>query len=133
MLERAGIVARAPDPTGDRRTSWWTVARRGLTWSVEDFADSPGDALLAREAQRQGIRMQIDRLQRWHRRRGDPAVADYDASNTEATAWATPDELRDLSARVLQALRDWQASIDEDDGQERTPVFFFAHAFPTEP
>ena len=133
MLERAGIVERAADPTGDRRTSWWTVARRGLTWSVEDFVDSPADALLAREAQRQGIRMQIDRLQRWHRRRGEPAVAAYDASNTETTAWATPEELRDLSARVLDVVRDWQASIDEGDGQARTPVFFFAHAFPTEP
>lgn len=133
MLERAGVVERAADPSGDRRTSWWRIARRGLTWSVDDFADSPAAALLAREAQRQGIRMQIDRLQRWHRRRGDPAVANYDASNTETTAWATPAELHDLSTRVLRAVRDWQASIDEDDGQERLPVFFFAHAFPTEP
>lgn len=133
MLERAGIVERVPEASGDRRTSWWKVARRGLTWSADDYADSPADALLAREAQRQGIRMQIERLQRWHRRRGDPAVAAYDASNTESTAWATPEELRDLSARVLRAVRDWQSSIDEDDGQERTPVFFFAHAFPTEP
>ena len=77
--------------------------------------------------------MQIGRLQRWHRRRGEPAVAAYDASDTETTAWATPEELRDLSARVLQAVQDWQRSIDADDGQERTPVFFFAHAFPTEP
>ncbi|WP_223586506.1 helix-turn-helix domain-containing protein [Microbacterium sp. OVT16B] len=133
MLERAGVVERADDPTGDRRTSWWKLARRGLTWSADDFADSPADALLAREAQRQGIRMQIERLQRWHRRHGDPAMAAYDGSNTETTAWASPDELRDLSARLLTTLREWQESIDLDDGQERTPVFFFAHAFPTEP
>ena len=133
MLERAGIVERATDPTGDRRTSWWAIARRGLTWSVEDYADSPADALLAREAQRQGIRMQIERLQRWQRRRSDPELAAYDASNTETTAWASPDELRDLSNRILQTLRDWQADIDLNDGQERTPVFVFAHAFPTEP
>lgn len=133
MLERAGIVERAEDPTGDRRTSWWALARRGLSWSVEDFADSPADALLAREAQRQGIRMQIERLQRWHRRRGDPAVAAYDASNTETTAWASPDELRDLSDRVVALIREWQSSIDLGDGQQRMPVFFFAHAFPTEP
>lgn len=133
MLERAGIVERAEDPAGDRRTSWWRVARRGLTWSADDFADAPADALLAREAQRQGIRMQIDRLQRWHRRRDDPMFAEYEASNTETIAWASPDELRDLSARVLAALREWQESIDPTDGRSRTPVFFFAHAFPTEP
>ena len=133
MLERAGVVERAEDPNGDRRTSWWRLARRGMTWSVEDFADSPADALLAREAQRQSIRMQIDRLQRWHRRNGDPAYAEYDGSNTEWTAWASPDELRDLSDRVVTALREWQASIELEDGQERRPIFFFAHAFPTEP
>ena len=133
MLERAGLVERDDDPTGDRRTSWWRLARRGLTWSASDFADSPADALLAREAQRQSIRMQIERLQRWQRRHDDPAFSAYDASNTEWTAWASPDELRDLSDRVLTALRDWQASIDPDDGQVRTPVFFFAHAFPTVP
>lgn len=133
MLERAGVVERAPDPSGDKRTSWWTLARRGLTWSADDYLDSPADALLAREAQRQGIRMQIDRLQRWHRRSNDPAYAEYAGSNTETTAWASPDELRDLSARIVQTLREWQDGIDFDDGQERTPVFFFAHAFPTEP
>lgn len=133
MLERAGLVQREADPTGDRRTSWWRIARRGLTWSVDDFSDSPADAMLAREAQRQGIRMQVERLQRWQRRHDDPAFAEYDASNTETMAWATPDELRDLSARVLAALTAWRDSVDLDDGQERTPVFFFAHAFPTAP
>ena len=132
MLERAGIVERDDDPTGDRRTSWWMLARRGMTWSVADFADSPADALLAREAQRQGIRLQIERLQQWHRRGQDPKYAAYDASSIDTTAWATPDELRDLSARLVALVRDWQASIDPDDGQSRTPVFFFAHAFPTE-
>ncbi|MBO0979472.1 helix-turn-helix domain-containing protein [Microbacterium sp. SD291] len=133
MLERAGLVERVEDPHGDRRTSWWKLARRGITWSADDFADSPADALLAREAQRQGIRMQIDRLQRWHRHHGDPAYSAYDASNTEWTAWASPDELRELSERIVTTLREWQASIDLEDGRERTPVFFFAHAFPTEP
>ena len=133
MLERAAVVERVADPSGDRRTSWWAVARRGLTWSTDDYADSPADALLAREAQRQGIRMQIERLQRWHRRRQEPNHAGYDGSNTETTAWASPDELRDLSARILDTIRSWQDSIDLDDGQERTPIFVFAHAFPTEP
>jgi DNA-binding transcriptional ArsR family regulator len=133
MLERAGIVERAPDPSGDRRTSWWTLAKRGLTWSVDDFADSPADALLAREAQRQGIRMQIERLQRWHRHHDDPTYDGYDGSNSEITAWASPEELRDLSARLLQTMRAWQETIDTDDGQRRVPVFAFAHVFPTEP
>ncbi|AZH78394.1 transcriptional regulator [Microbacterium sp. Y-01] len=133
MLERAGVVERAADPSGDRRTSWWALARRGFTWSVDDYLDTPADALLAREAQRQGIRMQIERLQRWHRHRDDPAYVGYDGSNTETTAWASPDELRDLSERLLHTMREWREAIDLDDGTERRPVFAFAHAFPTEP
>ena len=133
MLERAGIVERVEDPTGDKRTSWWRVARRGLTWSADDFADSPADALLAREAQRQGIRLQFERLQRWHRHRHDADYADYDGYSTDSTAWASPAELQDLSMRLLATIRDWQESIDVRDGQDRTPVFLFAHAFPSEP
>lgn len=133
MLERAGVVERAPDPTGDKRTSWWKVARRGLSWSTDDYADSPADALLAREAQRQGIRTQFERLQRWHRSRNDPAYADYDGYSTDTTAWASPRELQDLSTRLLATMKDWQDSIDLDDGTARTPIFFFSHAFPTVP
>ncbi len=131
MLERAGVVERAADPTGDKRTSWWGVARRGLSWSTDDFAGSPADALLAREAQRQGIRLQFERLQRWHRNRNEPAYAAYDGYSTDSTAWASPDELQDLGARLVETMREWQDSLDLDDGKERTPVFLFAHAFPT--
>ena len=49
MLERAGVVERADDPAGDKRTSWWQLARQGFSWSSDDF-DSPADALMAREA-----------------------------------------------------------------------------------
>jgi DNA-binding transcriptional ArsR family regulator len=133
MLERAGVVERAEDPRGDRRTSWWRLARRSMTWSAEDFADSPADALLAREAERQGIRMQMERLQRWRRHRGDPAYAEYEAFNTETTTWASAAEIKDLSDRLRQTLSEWQASIDDTDGQPRVPVFFFSHIFPTEP
>lgn len=133
MLERASVVERAEDPTGDRRTSWWRLARRGMTWSAEDYADSPADALLAREAERQGIRMQIERLQRWRRRHTDPVATEYDAFNTEVTAWASPEELRDLSERLRQTLSEWRETVDPADGTPRVPVFFFAHAFPTEP
>lgn len=133
MLERAGVVERAPDPRGDRRTSWWKLARTGFTWSAEDFPDSPADALLAREAERTGLRQQIERLQRWYRRGRNGELADYDGFNTESLSWATPDELADLSARVRSTVERWREDIDREDGQSRTPVFFFARAFPTEP
>ncbi|MGL3150857.1 helix-turn-helix domain-containing protein [Microbacterium sp. A82] len=133
MLERAGVVERATDPHGDKRTSWWKVARSGFTWSTDDFEDSPADALLAREAERTGIRQQIERLQRWYKRRQRAELKDYDAFNMENLGWATPEELTDLSNRVRLLLEQWRESVDLEDGQQRTPVFFFARAFPTEP
>lgn len=132
MLERAGIVTRGDDPTGDRRTSWWLLARHSMTWSADDFSDSPASAVLAREAERQVIRMQLDRLQRWRRVQHEPRFADFDAFSTELLAWASADELRDLAERVRLALADWHASIDLDDGAERVPMFFYSRSFPTE-
>lgn len=133
MLERAGVVERVADPHGDKRTSWWKLARKGFTWSTDDFEDSPADALLAREAERTGIRQQIERLQRWYRRRRHGELKGYDAYNTESLGWATPAELADLSERVRVTVEQWREGIDHQDGQSRTPVFFFARAFPTEP
>lgn len=133
MLERGTIVERGEDPTGDRRTSWWRLARHSMTWSADDFADSPADALMAREAERQIIRMQLERLQKWHRMQGRPEFAGYDAFNTELMTWASADELRDLAERVRLMLLDWHASIDREDGTSRTPIFFYARVFPTEP
>ncbi len=133
MLERAGVVERADDPDGDRRTSWWTLSRKGFSWSADDYAQAPADALLAREAERNGIRAQIDRLQRWRHRHRAGELPEYDGFNTEYLGWATPDELRDLSQRLRDTLTDWRGSIDDSDGRRRVPVFFFSHAFPTEP
>jgi DNA-binding transcriptional ArsR family regulator len=132
MLERAGVVERADDPNGDKRTSWWRLARLGFTWSTSDFEDSPADALLAREAERQTIRQQFERLQRYRRRRDDPALEEYTAVNTEYLSWATPDELADLAEQIKTVMERWRASIDPTDGHTRVPVFAFAHVFPTE-
>lgn len=133
MLERAGVVERGEDPSGDKRTSWWRIARESLSWSVDDYSDSPGDALMAREAERQNLRSQFERLQRWRRIRKEPEYADYDAFNMDGLTWASPAELSDLMRRVQQTVDTWRKEIDKDDGQSRVPVFFYAHAFPSEP
>jgi len=129
MLQRAGMVEQADDPTGDRRTSWWRLARRSLTWSSRDYADSPADAYLAREAQRLNLRHQLDRLQQWNR---VSETSPLEGFSTDSLAWATPEELGDLQRRVTAAVDDWRASIDRADGEQRVPVFFFAYGFPTE-
>lgn len=128
MLKRAGMVEQIDAPDGDRRTSWWQLVRTSFTWSTGDY-DSPSDALLAREAMRVNIRHQIDLLQRWHR---SSPQSDWEGFSTDSLAWATQEELDDLHARVNALMGDWKSGINRDDGQVRTPVFFFAHGFPTE-
>ncbi|UJP11213.1 helix-turn-helix domain-containing protein [Microbacterium sp. KUDC0406] len=128
MLQKAGVIEQVEDPDGDRRTSWWQLTRRSFSWSSEDY-ESPADALLAREAQRANVRNQLDRLQRWYR--VSPS-SEWTGFNTDTLGWATQDELLDLQARLAGMLDDWRSGIDRDDGQERRPVYFFAHGFPTE-
>ncbi|WP_166998597.1 winged helix-turn-helix domain-containing protein [Paramicrobacterium fandaimingii] len=131
MLERADIVERADAPDGDKRSSWWVAKRDSFSWSLDDFADSPADAVLAREAERINIAVHVRRLQEW--KKSASRSPEWDGFSTDALAWATPDELADLSASLSATLDAWKRRIDTDDGQQRRPVFFFAHGFPTLP
>lgn len=133
MLERAGIIERADDPNGDRRTSWWQPVRRSFSWSVDDFSDSPADAMLAREAERVNISTQLQRLQAWHR--GSARLPEWGraAFSTDTLTWATPEELATLSAALNATIDAWRQGIDRADGADRRPVFVFAHGFPTAP
>lgn len=133
MLERAGIIERADDPTGDKRTSWWQPVRQSFTWSVDDFADSPAAAMLAKEAERANIATQIGRLQAWQRRTTPMPEWSNAAFSTDTLAWATPEELTELSAALRATMNAWRNAIDREDGAERLPVFVFAHGFPTAP
>jgi DNA-binding transcriptional ArsR family regulator len=128
MLEKAGVVERVEAPDGDGRASWWRLARRSFTWSSNDY-ESPADALLAREAQRANVRHQLDLLQRWYRVSPQSEATGF---STDALAWATQEELSDLQSRLNAMVDEWRRGIDREDGQERMPVFFFAHGFPTE-
>lgn len=133
MLERAELVERTDDPDGDRRTSWWQRSNRSISWSVDDFKDSPADAMLAREAERVNTVTHFQRLQDWRRRAGTMPEWTREAFSSDTLTWATPAELSALSDALIQTMRSWQQNIDTDDGARRQPVFVFAHGFPTTP
>lgn len=134
MLERVGIVARAPELADDGRTSWWRLEQTSLSWSVDDFADSPADRAQAKAAERLNIDHQLSRLAAWkqssERLGGRWRRA---AFSSDTVAMATPEELSALNEALTRTWRDWRESIDRDDGQDRRPVFVFAHGFPTQP
>jgi DNA-binding transcriptional ArsR family regulator len=133
MLRKAGVVEQVRDSDGDGRTSWWRMARTRFSWSVEDFA-SPAEQLQAREAERANVTNQLQHLKRWYdRKQDDDTDWPRAAFSSDSLAWATSDELAELDGLLKETLDRWRDSIDTADGQTRSPVFFFAHGFPTGP
>ena len=134
MLERAGIVAPAPELATDGRTSWWRLERSSISWSVEDFADNAADRTQAKAAERLNLDHQLGKLAAWKRASaGASPVWRRAAFSADFLAMATPDELAALQDALLDVVRGWQAGIDVDDGTPREPVFVFTHGFPTRP
>jgi len=133
MLERAGIVAPAPELATDGRTSWWRLEQDSVTWSVDDFADA-AERMQAKAAQRLNLNHHLAKLSAWMREseHADPAWR-HAAFSSDALAMASPMELEQLSEALRVVTREWRERIDPDDGTERRPVFVFNHGFPTRP
>lgn len=133
MLERAGIVAPAPELATDGRTSWWRLEQDTLRWSVEDFEDA-ADRTQARAAERLNIDHQLAKLSAWKHESGraDPGWARA-AFSSDFLALASADELAELAEALRVTVERWRTSIDLDDGTAREPVFVFSHGFPTRP
>jgi DNA-binding transcriptional ArsR family regulator len=133
MLERAGIVAPAPELATDGRTSWWRLEQESVSWSVDDF-DHASDRAQAKAAERLNIDHQLAKLSAWKREAEAAGPAWRRAAfSTDFLARATPDELAALQRALQETLQSWRAGIDRDDGAEREPVFVFAHGFRTRP
>lgn len=135
MLERVNIVQRAPELASDGRTSWWRGSPDStVTWSVDDFSDSPADRMTAKAAERLHVDYQLRKLAAW-KNEADRAAPDWRraAFSSDTSASATAEELSQLQDLLAQTLRTWRESIDTRDGAERSPVFVFTHGFPTRP
>jgi predicted ArsR family transcriptional regulator len=134
MLERVGAVARVPELAADGRTSWWRLDQASVSWSVDDFAGNPADRAQAKAAERLNIDHQLRRLSGWKQRQ-DTVGEDWRraAFTADLLATATAEELALLGQALVRTWNEWRESIDRDDGQEREPVFVFAHGFPTQP
>jgi DNA-binding transcriptional ArsR family regulator len=134
MLERAGVVERAPELATDGRTSWWRGVTTTISWAVDDFADQPARMMEARAAQRLNFEHQFRRLAEWLKR-SDKAGPTWRraAFSADGLSRATTAELEELSRLFAEAFDTWADSIDRDDGQEREPIYWFVHGFPVQP
>jgi DNA-binding transcriptional ArsR family regulator len=134
MLERAGVVAPAPELVTDGRTSWWRLVESSMSWSVDDFADNAADRTQAKAAERLNLDHQLSKLAAWKREseRADPAWRGA-AFSADFIALATPAELAELQDALVRTVREWQDALPAGDGAAREPVFVFAHGFRSRP
>ena len=136
MLERADIVARAPELATDGRTSWWRLEQTTISWSVDDFADDAASRHQAQAAERLNLEHQLSRLAQWKRmsERADPAWRRA-AFSSDFVALASAAELAALAAALDRTVREWRDGLSgapDASDEERSPVFVFAHGFPTQ-
>lgn len=134
MLERVGVVAKAPELATDGRTSWWRLVQSSISWSVDDFNTDPAARAEAKAAERINIEHQLAKLAAW-KRASDGAGEEWRraAFSSGLIASATAEELDALHQALVRTWREWRDAIDADDGQAREPVFVFAHGFPSAP
>jgi DNA-binding transcriptional ArsR family regulator len=134
MLERVGVVARVPELATDGRTSWWRIEQSSISWSVDEFADNAAERTQAEAAERVNLEHQLGKLTMWKRQseRADPAWRRA-AFSSDLLAMATPGELADLHEALLRAMHEWRDGLTTEPDDERSPVFVFAHGFPTRP
>ncbi len=134
MLAKADLIEEAAELARDRRERWWRQVPLSLRWSVVDPPGSGAEDLVAAAAEQQNLSHHVDRVYQWFETRST-----YDADWTRAAyateSWLqlTPEELVELTERLGDLVTEFRRSIDENDGQPRESVYFFAHAVPARP
>jgi DNA-binding transcriptional ArsR family regulator len=133
VLRDSGLVEEAPELARDRRERWWRPVSAGLRWSGRDFDDDPGEAAVLRAAESLNLDRQVALVRDWYAA-GDDEQAVWGESAFAADRWLhlTPDELAELSRDVVALLDRWSARATSP-GDDRQPVFVFAHGVPATP
>ena len=133
VLAAAGLIAEAPELARDRRERWWRLAAPELRWVTGDFDDDPSRQAVADAAVSLGLDRQIGLVRAWHAVREQRAAWNGAAFSVDKWLHLTPAELGELEQEILAVLARWERRDVPDDGQDREPVFLFAHGVPAEP
>jgi DNA-binding transcriptional ArsR family regulator len=142
-LARRGFIEDVPALARDRRERWWQTVPGSTTWSWSDFPSPEGQAI-ASAVKGQMVADEFARLRRYEQHREGWSEAWQEAAtSSDSFMRLTPDELRQLSAELLEVVERWggySRERDRDrqtqraaDGEGREHVFLFLHAFPDRP
>jgi DNA-binding transcriptional ArsR family regulator len=134
VLSRAALVEEAPEYARDRREHWWRRRAASLRWSSTSFGEDEASAAVADAAASLNLEYQVGKVRAWQAESetADPAWLEA-AFSTDFWLKLSPDELKQLSAQLLELLERWAAREPVNDGATRTSVFVFARGLPASP
>ena len=134
VLAAAELVDEAPELASDRRERWWKTRPRTLSWSPRDYEDDPAATAVAEAAQSLNLDHQIA-LVRAAMAARESYSEDWQAATFSSEAWLrlSAAELAEFAEEMIALVQRWGRRETPDDGQEREPVFVFAHGVPAQP
>ncbi|HEY1488621.1 MAG TPA: helix-turn-helix domain-containing protein [Micromonosporaceae bacterium] len=132
ILAEAALVEEAPELARDRRERWWR--RTGpISWRTPSGADDAATQAVGLAAQALNLDRQIAYV-RQHRASPQADQEEWAAAfSSDSWLSLTPAELVEYAAEITDVIRRWATREIPDDGQERFPVFTFAHGVPATP
>lgn len=134
VLGTAGLIGDAPELAHNRRERWWRLLAPSVRWSMEDFADDPGSAAIAQAAASLNLDRHTGLARAWEVASEDER-AWWQGSSFATDKWLqlTPDELAELSDRLIALLDEYAGRSVRDDGRERRQALVFAYGVPAQP
>jgi DNA-binding transcriptional ArsR family regulator len=134
VLREASLVEEAPERARDRREHWWRRRSPGFSWSSTSFGEDEATAAVAEAAASLNLEHQIGKVRAWQAESETADRAWLDSAfSTDSWLQLTPDELKELSAQVLDLFEAWRTRMLPDDGEQRASVFVFARGMPAAP
>jgi DNA-binding transcriptional ArsR family regulator len=133
-LAAAGLVEEVPELARDRRERWWRRSTSAIRWTTEDFKGDPETEAIARAAVSLDLEYQLNQLRQWDAQPEEEKAA-WSKGPFSTNYWLrlTDEELSTLHKEIADVLTRWEEREVPADGQERRPVFVFAHAVPGQP
>ena len=134
VLAAAELVEEAPELAGDRRERWWRRRSGTLSWSARDYAGDPAATAVAEAAESINIDHQLSMVRTWMAgRESYPEAWQEAAFSSDSWLRLSPAELVEFGDEVIALMQRWARREIPDDGQDREPVFTFAHGLPAKP
>lgn len=135
VLGSSNLIEEAPELAKDRRERWWRLVNASLRWSSMDFADDPAAQALSDAVQSMNLEHHFNMVRTWYGQGDDDRQRHWAEGYFSTDKWLrmTPRELRELNQEVVDLFAKWAKRDIPDDGQEREPVFVFAHGVPGQP